>query len=61
MRSKEKLNVYVRYENNRVTCLCLRQNRKCGRSCERETVERDLYYGWKQTFYQDRYGKSDLR
>lgn len=56
----QKLNVFIRYENGVVTCMCLRRNRKCLHYCEKETVLRDKYFGWIDTFKQDKYGKSKL-
>lgn len=60
MKDRERLKVFIRYEGGKVVCMCLRQNRKCDKHCERETVLRDRYYGWKSTFKQDKFGKSKL-
>ena len=60
MEKYEKLNVCIRYENGSVTCVCLQSNKRCNRACEKERVSRYKFYGWKDTFYQDRYGKSRI-
>lgn len=60
MERYEKLNVFIRYENGAVVCMCLRRNKLCDRRCEKEQVSRYKFYGWKATFYQDRYGKSKI-
>jgi len=60
VKNREKLKVFIRYENGEVACMCLRRNRLCDHYCEKEVVLRDRYYGWKETFYQNKYGKSKL-
>ncbi len=61
MKNKEKLKVLIKYENGKAVCLCLKEHRRCGCDCETEIVLRDLYFGWKETFYQDKFGKSHLK
>lgn len=61
MKNKEKLKVYIKYANGKPVCICLKDHRRCFAECEAEIVLRDLYFGWKQTFYQDKFGKSHLK
>ena len=60
MENKEKIKVFIEFdEHGNTQCICKRsQHRRCGKNCSPEVVERDRYYGWEQTFKQDRYGKS---
>jgi len=61
MEGKEEIDVFIRYENGKTACICLRKRRKCNcKTCEKETVERDKYKGWQEAFRQDRYGHSHL-
>ena len=56
----EYIKVFVRYENGKTICICKRESKRCSRKCTPEIVERDKYRNWKDTFYQDKYGKSKL-
>ena len=56
----EILDVYIRYDNGGVACMCLRKNKMCNRMCEKERVSRYKFYGWRATFKQDKYGKSRI-
>ncbi len=58
MESKEKIKVFICFEDGKTVCICKRSKRKCNNpKCEPDVVERDRYYGWQQTFRQNRYGK----
>ena len=57
MELKEKIKVYIRYKDEKVICICKRSNKLCKRHCSPEVVERDKFYGWRDCFAQNRYGK----
>lgn len=57
MEAKEKVKVFIRYENGKTVCICHRNAKRCKRRCEADVVERDKFNGWKETFKRNRYGK----
>ena len=59
MQEKEKIKVFINYKDGKVFCICKRSRKKCKKKCSPEVVERDRFYGWQNTLYQDRYGKVD--
>ncbi len=60
MDTKEKIKVFIDFRNGKSVCICERSNKRCGKDCVPDVVERDKYAGWKQMFKQDVYGKSKL-
>lgn len=58
METKEKIEVYIDFEDGKTVCICKRTRKGCNRFCEKAVVERDKYEGWKELFHQNRYGKS---
>lgn len=57
METKEKIKVFIRYENGKTVCICPRDKKRCGHKCEPDVVERDKFRGWEETFRRNRYGK----
>lgn len=57
MENKEKIKVYIDWQNGKTVCICKRSKKKCNKKCEPDVVERDKFYGWEETFKQNRYGK----
>jgi len=57
MKKLELLKVFIRRENGRTVCICLRSNKRCERRCIPDVVERDLYRDWERTMNRDRFGK----
>lgn len=60
MADKEKIKVWVDYQNEEISCICHRAKKRCNKKCTRDVVERDRYYGWERTFRTDKYGKNKL-
>ena len=56
----EYIAVYIDWHEGKTMCICRRDNKRCDKNCSPDVVERDIYRGWKQTFYQDKFGKSKL-
>lgn len=56
----EYIKVFIDYKDGKTVCICERKRKGCNKPCTPDVVERDRYRGWKDTFYQDRYGKSKL-
>ena len=54
---KERLQVWIDYRHGHVNCICLRSNKGCNRKCEPDTVERDRFKDWEQTYRRNIYGK----
>lgn len=57
MDSSEKIRVYVRIVKGRTVCICHAGSKRCRRSCEKTTVERDRFEGWEQVMRRDRFGR----
>ncbi len=57
MEKKEKIKVFVDIQNGKTVCICRRSNKKCGKKCEPDIVERDRFTGWESTFRRDKYGR----
>ena len=57
MKTKEKILVYVDIRKGKTVCVCKRSNKKCGKKCIPEVLERDRFAGWESTFHRDIYGK----
>lgn len=60
MQNKERIAVFIKYENEKTVCICKRSNKLCDHPCEVEIVERDKFYDIKKVFSQDKYGKSKI-
>lgn len=58
MDEKEVLKVFVDWRDGETRCICLRSHKRCGKKCEKDIVERDLYRDWKAAFKQDKFGRS---
>lgn len=58
MASKEKIKVWIDFQDGEIKCLCHRAKKKCQKKCTREVVEFDRYYGWEETFHTDKYGRN---
>lgn len=58
MEATEKIKVYVNVIRGKTVCVCIHGDKKCDNECELDTLVRDRYAGWKDTFTRDRYGKS---
>lgn len=56
-RTNERIKVYMRIRNGKTACLCKADSKRCKLPCERGTVTRDLYEGWRETMKRNRYGK----
>lgn len=57
MENKEKIKVYIDWQDGKTVCICKRSKKMCGKNCDPDVVERDKFYGWEKTFQQNRYGK----
>lgn len=57
MKDTEKIPVFIRIENGKTVCVCHATRKKCARPCERDTVTRDKFEGWKATMKRDQYGR----
>ena len=57
MESKEKIKVYIDFQNGRTVCICTKENKRCDKKCIPEVVERDKFFGWEKTFRVNRFGK----
>lgn len=57
MEETEKIPVYLKIINGKTLCVCHAYDKGCERACQRDTVTRDKYDGWKKTLYRDRYGR----
>lgn len=58
MDEKEKIKVWIDFKDGKTVCICKRDRKKCNsKRCVRDVVERDRFYGWEETFRQNRYGK----
>lgn len=56
MKGRERIPVYIDFENGTAVCICHQDRKMCNRPCEKATVERDRYEGWRQTMNTSRYG-----
>lgn len=57
MEEKEKIKVFVDVEDGKTVCICRRSNKKCGKECEPDVVERDRFADWESAFHRNRYGR----
>lgn len=61
MQKREKIKVFIDYQNGQTVCICKRSHKVCNKHCIPDVVERDKYRGWRQTFNVNKYGKSNDR
>ena len=54
----EYIKVHIDFRNGKTVCLCKASNKRCGKPCPTDAVERDKYRGWEDTFRVDKFGKS---
>ena len=59
METKEKIKVFIDFQNGKTVCICKRSRKRCGKNCSPEVVERDKFAEWERTFHRDRFGKSE--
>ena len=57
MQTTEQIPVYLKIVNGKTRCVCHAQQKGCRENCERDTVTREKYEGWKKTLYRDRFGR----
>lgn len=41
METKEKIKVFIDFQNGKTVCICKRSRKRCGKNCSPEVVERD--------------------
>ncbi len=56
METKEKIKVFIDIQGGKTVCICARSRKGCDKLCEPDVVERDRFYGWERTLYQNKYG-----
>ena len=54
----EYIKVHIDFRDGKTVCICKASNKRCGKSCPTDVVERDKYRGWEDTFRVNKYGKS---
>lgn len=59
METKEKIKVFIDFQNGKTVCIYKRSRKRCGKDCSPEVVERDKFAEWERTFHRDRFGKSE--
>ena len=57
MNDTEKIPVFIRIEKGKTICVCHAAKKKCSRPCERDTVTRDKFEGWRATMKRDKFGR----
>ena len=57
MEDKEKIPVFLKIINGKTVCVCHACQKGCRQNCQRDTVTRDKFDGWKDTLYRNRYGR----
>ncbi len=57
MQEKEKIKVFIDYQDGKTVCICKRDRKRCGKACQKEVVERDRFAEWQSTMRRNRYGK----
>lgn len=57
MDTVEKIQVYIRFDKGKATCICPRDKKKCKKDCTPDVVTRDKFIGWESTMKRNRYGK----
>jgi len=60
MEELERIPVYIRIVDGKTVCICHRSRKKCGQKCEKDTVTRDRFEGWRALMERDRFGKSKI-
>lgn len=54
----EYIKVHIDFRDGKTVCICKASNKRCGKPCPTDVVERDKYRGWEDTFRVDKFGKS---
>lgn len=59
MKGITKVKVYMKWKDNKIKCICLKEDCACSNktNCEEDSVTHDKYDGIKECFTQNRYGK----
>lgn len=57
METKERIKVFIDFEDGKAVCICKRSRKRCNKKCEPDIVERDKFEGWQKVFHQNKYGK----
>lgn len=57
MEDSEKIPVFIKIVDGKTVCICHAYDKGCKEKCQRDTVTRDKFDGWKKTLYRDRYGR----
>lgn len=57
METREKIPVYIDIQKGKTVCICHANAKGCGKSCPRDTVERDKFHEWEKVMNRNRYGK----
>lgn len=61
MIEKEKIKVYVCFEDGRTICICKRPGKMCDcKTCLKEVVERDQYRDLDKLATQDKFGNNNV-
>lgn len=57
MEDTEKIPVFLKIVNGKTVCICHARDKGCKQNCQRDTVSRDKFDGWKSTLYRNKYGR----
>ena len=57
MEDTEKIPVFLKIINGKTVCVCHAGQKGCRDHCQRDTVTRDKFDGWKDTLYRNRFGR----
>lgn len=44
----KRINVHIRFQEERIVCMCMAGNKRCGRYCIVESVYYDPFEGWRE-------------
>lgn len=57
MEKTEIIPVFLKIIQGKTVCVCHAWKKGCKQNCQRDTVSRDKFDGWKDTLYRNRYGR----
>ncbi len=57
MVEKEKIKVYIDFQQGKCICICMRCKKGCEKQCTPDVVTRDRFAGWQTLMRRDRYGR----
>lgn len=57
MVEKEKIKVYIDFQQGKCICICMRCKKGCEKQCTPDVVTRDRFAGWQALMRRDRYGR----